>query len=228
MGNKFKNTIDFGVIGLGRFGYALASTLANSGREVLVLDRDPDKVKTIGQLVEQAFVAEKLDKPTLIEAGINNCRVVIICVAEQIDVSILTTLNVIELGVERVLAKAVSPEHGNVLKKIGAEVVYPEKDMAERLATSLMYSDVLERIDIANEYAIEEVKVPPCLWNKTIEETNIRKKFGLNIIAAIKPDHTNVELTPDTLLGKGDVIVVIGKHSSLSRFEEVCFPEKER
>ena len=227
MNNKFKNTIDFGVIGLGRFGYALATTLAESGREVVVLDRDPDKVKTISQVVEQAFVAERFDKATLIEAGINNCKVVVICVAEKVDISILTTLNVIELGVDRVFSKAVSPEHGNVLKKIGAEVVYPEKDMAERIAMSLMYSDVLERIDIANEYGIEEVRVPRCYWGRSIEQTNIRKKFGLNIIALVKRDHTSVEFQPDTVLSEGDIMVVIGKDSNLDRFAESCFPEKE-
>lgn len=222
--NKYQTSIDFGIIGLGRFGYALAETLARAGKEVLVIDRDPDRVKAISSLVEQAYVTDKLDKDTLHDAGFGNCGTVIVCIAERVDVSILTTLNVIELGVPRVVAKAVNPDHGHVLQKIGAEVVYPEKDMAERLAVSFMYSDVLERIDLMNDYSIEELRVPANLYGKTLNELNFRKKFGLNVIAIISVDHTDVELTPDTSLAEGDVFLLMGKRDKLMNFKENFYP----
>ena len=120
----YKSTIAFGVIGLGRFGFSLAETLADNGKEVLVLDNNESKVRQIQDKVQQAFVITQPDKSTLEEAGIQNCGTVIVCIGEHVEASILTTLNVIELGVPRVIAKAISAEHGRVLQKIGAEVVY--------------------------------------------------------------------------------------------------------
>ncbi|NMD42301.1 MAG: TrkA family potassium uptake protein, partial [Firmicutes bacterium] len=110
--SEYKGSIDFGVIGLGRFGMALAEKLAENGKEVLALDTNENKVRLIQDMVQQAFVISQLDKATLAEAGIQNCGTVIICIGEQVEASILTTLNVIEMGVPRVIAKANSAEHG--------------------------------------------------------------------------------------------------------------------
>ncbi|MFR2847488.1 MAG: potassium channel family protein, partial [Hungatella hathewayi] len=122
--------IEFGIIGLGRFGYALAASLAEAGREVMVIDNTESKVKQIRNLVAEAFVVQDLERETLESTGIQNCQTVIVCIGEQIDKSILTTLNVISMGIPRVIAKATSRDQGCVLEKIGAEVVYPERDLA--------------------------------------------------------------------------------------------------
>ncbi|HHT96373.1 MAG TPA: TrkA family potassium uptake protein [Clostridiales bacterium] len=152
-----KPIIDFGIIGLGRFGYALASKLAQANKEVLVLDSSEIKIKQIRNLTDNAFVVDSLNRETLEQAGIKNCGTVIVCIGENIEASILTTLNVIELGVPRVIAKAMSFEHGKVLEKIGAEVIYPEFDMAMRLAERLISSKVLEFIMLSNDMTISEV-----------------------------------------------------------------------
>jgi len=217
---NFKSTIDFGVVGLGRFGFALAETLSEKGKEVLVLDNNESKIKQIQDKVQQAFVIAELDKPTLEETGIQNCETVIVCIGENIEASILTTLNVIELGVNRVIAKAISAEHGKVLCKIGAEVVYPEKDRAVRLAMSLSTLRAIDYIDLSNRYAISEIKLTDKLYGKTIVELNIRKKFGLNIIAVIRKSETIVDITPDIQLIIDDLIVVIGSKDSIIRFEQ--------
>ena len=133
-----KEETAYGVIGLGRFGEALAIMLAQSGKEVIVVDRDESKIKEMRQYTECAFVTENLSAETLKEIGIQNCDVVVICIGEKADVSILITMSVIEMGVPRVIAKAFSPEQGAVLEKIGAEVVYPERDMALRLGKRLL------------------------------------------------------------------------------------------
>ena len=120
---KKKVETAYGVIGLGRFGEALAMMLAQSGHEVIAVDKDEKKVKEMRQYTDCAFVADNLSSDTLKEIGIQNCDVVIICIGEKVDVSVLTTMSVIEMGVPRVIAKALSPEQGAVLSKLGAEAV---------------------------------------------------------------------------------------------------------
>lgn len=217
----YKSSIAFGIIGLGRFGTALAQTLAESGQEVLVLDNSEAKVKMIQETVAQAFVAPHLDKATLEEAGIQNCDTVIVCIGEQIEASILTALNVIELGVPRVIAKAISAEHGKVLQKIGAEVVYPEKDRAIRLANALTTNRALDYIDLSSTYAISEIRLSDRLDGQTIVGVNFRKRFGLNVIAIVRDGDTIVEVTPDLVLSKHDLVVVVGKKDNISKFEKL-------
>ncbi len=217
----YKASIAFGVIGLGRFGFALAETLAENGKEVLVLDINENKIKQIQDKVQQAFVVSQLDKLTLEEAGVQNCATVIVCMGEQIEASILTTLNVIELGVPRVISKANSIEHGRVLQKIGAEVVYPERDRAVRLANSLSKSGEMDFLDLSVEYVISEIRLNDKAQGKTIMELDIRKKSNLNIIAIIRDNETIVEINPDMKLSANDVIVVIGKRDNVTKFERL-------
>ena len=115
----------YGVIGLGRFGTALATTLAKAGKEVIVIDRVEGKVKEMRQYTDYAFVVDELTETALRETGIQNCDVVIVCIGEKVDVSILTTMSVLGMGVPRVISKAISQEQGAVLRRLGAEVVYP-------------------------------------------------------------------------------------------------------
>ena len=107
-----KGSIEFGIIGIGRFGFALAKTLIGAGKEVIVLDSDENKVKQIRSYTDNAFVVKNLSKETLEETGIQNCETVFVCIGEKMDVSILTTLNVINMGVKRVIAKANTYEQG--------------------------------------------------------------------------------------------------------------------
>lgn len=215
----YKSSIAFGIIGLGRFGFSLAETLSENGQEVLALDNNESKIKQIQDKVHQAFVAKQLDKDTLEQAGIQNCGTVIVCIGEQVEASILTTLNVIELGVPRVIAKAISTEHGKVLQKIGAEVVYPEKDRAVRLANALTMPRALDYIDLSGQYAISEIRLTERLHGKSIMELEFRKKFHLNIIAIVRENETIVEITPDLKLNTNDLIAVIGKKVNIIKFE---------
>ena len=138
MFNKVKKgKTTYGIIGLGKFGYALAETLAASGAELIALDQDEEIVLNARDLTENAYVAHSLDKKTLMETGIQNCDIGIVCIGEHLEASILATLNLISLGVPRVISNASSAEHGEILKKLGAEVVFPEHDMALQLAGQL-------------------------------------------------------------------------------------------
>lgn len=219
MRSKKKKATSFGVIGLGRFGTALAITLAEAGREVIVVDKNEEKVKAMRQYTEYAFVTDNLSKETLTEIGMKNCDTIINCIGEKIDTSILTTLNVVSLGVPHVIAKATSPEQGAVLEKIGAEVVYPERDMAVRLGKRLVSSNVLDFIFLDNQVEIQQVMVGENMVGHSVQEYNIRKKYGLNIIAIEQGDNTEIEIAPDYRFSPQDIIVVIGKIENIRRFE---------
>ena len=212
-------TASFGVIGLGRFGSALAETLAESGNEVIVVDSNEEKVRELRQYTEHAFVAEHLTKETLKEIGIQNCDTVIVCIGEKIDTSILTTLNVVSLGVPHVIAKAISRDQGIVLEKIGAEVVYPEIDMALRIGKKLVSNNFLEYISLDNQVEIKQIPVPKNLIGVSVEETCLRKKYGLNIIAIERQSITDIEVQPSYRFARGDIMVVIGMAEHIKKYE---------
>lgn len=210
----------FGIIGLGRFGMALATTLADAGKEVIVIDKDESKVKEMRQYTDYAFVSDNLSMETLKEIGIQNCDVAVVCIGEKLDISILTTMCLIELGVPRVISKALSAEQGAVLSKLGAEVVYPERDMAIRLGKKLVSNNFLEFISLDNSVEIRQIKVPDRMAGQSISEIGIRQKFGLNIIAIENGNTTEIEVTPDYRLKYEDIIVVIGKVHNIDNFEK--------
>lgn len=216
---KNKIASSFGVIGLGRFGTALAQSLAQSGKEVIVIDCNEDKVRGLRQYTEHAYVAENLTKETLEEIGIQNCDTVIICIGEKIDTSILTTLNVVSLGVPHVIAKAISPDQGAVLEKIGADVVYPERDMALRLGKRLVSHNFLDYISLDNEVEIKQIPVTPDMVGVSVQKMNIRQRYGLNIIAIEREHTTDTEVSPAYQFSLGDIMVVIGKVENIKRFE---------
>ena len=138
----------FGVIGLGRFGTALVKTLAEAGQEVIAVDKDEQKVKAVRKYTDYAFVVGTLNEESLQETGVQNCDTVTICIGEQLDVSILTTMQVIKMGIPHVISKANSQEHGEVLKQLGATVVYPEADMAVRIGKRLISRSMLDYISL--------------------------------------------------------------------------------
>ena len=219
---KKKESASFGVIGLGRFGTALAITLAQAGKEVIAVDRDESRVKELRQYTDYAFVADTIYSDTLKEIGIQNCDVVAVCIGEKIDASILITMSVIDLGVPKVIAKARSVEQGEVLKRIGATVVYPEKDMAVRHGYRLISSTFMDYIALDNSVEIRQISVPESMLGASVIELNIRKKYGLNIIAVQNGHETNIEIAQENRFHEGDVLVVIGKIKNIDRMENDC------
>ncbi len=217
--SQHKPVIEFGIIGLGRFGFSLATTLAEAKREVLVLDSSENKIKQIRHYTDNAFVVGDLSKEVLEEAGIKNCETVVICIGEKVDVSILTTLTVISMGVPRVIAKAISAEQGKILEKIGAEVIYPERDMAIRLANRLLSSRVMDYITLNNNISIMEFRLNSKFSGQTVQQAGIRNKYKLNIIALQKDNKTITDITPDLVLKENDVMVVVGNKDHITKFE---------
>lgn len=217
---KNKKRESFGVIGLGRFGLALAKALAKEGKDVIAIDSDENKIKEVRNDTEYAYVVSELTKAALQETGIQNCDAVIVCIGEKIDTSILTTLNVVSLGVPKVIAKANTYEHGLILEKLGAEVVYPEHDMAVRLAKRLLTNNVLDYIMLSDDIEISELTLTDKLIGESVADINIRKKLGLNIIAIMHNGKTITNIEPEYQFEKGDVMVVIGNRKNIEQSED--------
>ena len=209
----------YGVIGLGRFGTALAIALAQAGKEVIAIDRSEEKIKNIRRYTDYAFVAENLSMETLKEIGIQNCDVAIICIGEKVDVSILTTMSAIELGVPHVIAKATSEEQGAVLKKIGAEVVYPERDMALRLGKKLVSDNFLDFVSLSNSVEIRQIPVGKMLIGKSVQESDIRRKYNINVLAVKKNGNIDMAISSDTTLSENVTRMVLGEYKELQK----CF-----
>ncbi|MEM0531041.1 TrkA family potassium uptake protein [Zongyangia sp. HA2173] len=220
MKKKTRETAEsFGVIGLGRFGSALVECLAQSGKEVIAIDKDETRVREARRFTDMALVVGALDRESLGEAGIQNCDTVIICIAEQVDVSILTTMTVLDMKVPHVVAKASSIMHGEVLKRLGAKVVYPERDMAIRLGKGLVYHSFLDSVALEGNVEVRRIQVTEPLIGLTVRETDFRQKYGLNIIAIEHNHHTDVEFSSSYQFKAGDIISVIGQTGNIERFE---------
>lgn len=221
MFRKNKNdSTTYGIVGLGRFGRALALELAAAGAELIVLDRDEDKIRELRDYTENAYVVPSLDKKSLAETGIQNCGVAVVCIGEQLDTSILTTLNLKSMGIPTVIAKAASQEHGEILEKLGAQVVYPERDMGIRLANRLEASRMLDYIQLSEKLNISKLLVPQKIIGKTVLEANLRKEFSVNIIA-IENDGALMELVaPGYEFRKGDILYVSGSKAGLNKLSD--------
>lgn len=209
--------LSYGIVGLGRFGAALANELAAAGADLLVIDHDEEKVRALRELTDNAIVAHSLDKKTLAETGIQNCDVAVVCIGEHIEPSILTTLNLVDLGVKKVIAKATSAEHGEILRRLGAEVVYPERDMAIRLAKRLESTRVLDFIQLSEKINITKFALPDKMVGTTVAQAELRSRFGLNIIAIVNGKDVIESVHPDYVFRSGDCMFVSGSEDNVNR-----------
>ena len=206
----------YGIIGLGRFGTALAHKLANMGAEILVVDKDEAKVSAMREITENAFICNNLEKNALSDMGFSNCDVVIVCIAGAIDVSILTVMKLQALGVKRVIAKATSTEHGEVLTKLGAEIVYPEQDMALRLANRLEMGQGFDFIELSDSIKVAKFSVPKEFVGKSVLDVSLREKFGLNIIAIENNGVVVDSIRPNYVFNEGDVLYLCGNKKAIA------------
>ncbi len=205
----------YGIVGLGRFGMALAQELHEAGAELIVLDSDEEKVREMRELTDNAFVVRALDKKALSATGIHNCDVAVVCIGDQMDSSILTTLHLVSLGVPTVIAKATSSEHGEILEKLGAQVVYPERDMAIRLANRLEASRMLDYIQLSEKLNISKLMVSEKMLGKSVIELDLRKNFGANIIAIENDGGLSEVIKPDYRFRRGDILFLSGTREGL-------------
>ena len=210
------------VIGAGNFGFTLAAELAEKKIDVIVIDSNQERAQEIKDSVSQVIVADATHKDVL-DKFARDIDVAVVSLGEKIDSSILVTLFLKEIGVKRIIAKASSIDHGKVLKIVGAnDVVFPERDEALRLATSLVSPDILDFIQLSDEFNIVEVAVPDKFVKKSIDALDLRKKYGMQILAIKNPldGKINVLPSPDYKFRPDDVMIVIGDIDSLQKIQQ--------
>jgi len=227
-------TRQFAVIGLGRFGYSVAETLIKKGYEVLAIDSDEAKIEAVSDFATYAVQCDATDERALKAVSVQNVDVAVVSIGENIEASILIVMTLKELGVKEIMAKAVTRLHGKILTNMGVtEVIYPERDAAIRLAHRLIAPNVLEYLELAQGYSIEEIEVPGQFVGKPLREASIRTNYGINVIAIkrrvtklVRGEWQNVEemnVNPDAedILQKGDVMVIVGKEEDLDRLSKL-------
>jgi len=214
------NKKQYVVIGLGRFGSSIATTLYSLGNDVLVIDKNEDLVEDIADKVTHAVQADATDENTLKSLGIRNFDVAIISIGGDIQSSVMATLIVKELGVKYIIAKGNGELHAKVLYKIGADrVVLPEKDMGVRVAHNMVSSNILDYIELSSDYSIIEIKALKEWEGKNLKDLNLRKKYGINVIAIKNKGKVNLNPAADDKINKENVIVAIGSTEALTSLE---------
>jgi trk system potassium uptake protein len=209
----------YAVIGLGRFGSSIAEKLYNAGQEVLGIDVNEERVEDTRLLVTHAIVADTTEEKTLKSIGIRNFETVIVAIGNDMQASILTVLLLKELGVKQVIVKALNKHHGQVLSKVGADlIVYPEKDMGERVAHQLLSPNVLDFIKLSDKYNIEEIKIPTHMTEKSLKELDIRAKYHLSALAIVREGNIIISPPSEQMVHEGDLLIVIGSKEDLSTF----------
>jgi trk system potassium uptake protein TrkA len=211
----------YAVIGLGRFGSSLAEHLYSMGYDVMAIDEDEERVQENIHIVTHAVQADSTDEQALRELGIRNFDVVVVAIGVDIQASILTTLILKEMGVKKIVVKAQNERHGQVLYKVGADrVVFPERDMGIRVAHNLLSPNVLDFIELAEEYSIAEVAASEKMIGKSLTELDVRANFGVNVMAIKRASSFNIAPAPTDSIEEGDILIVIGHNDDLKRFEE--------
>ncbi len=214
---------NYAIIGLGRFGGSICRTLVESGKEVLAIDSSEDRVNEYMNIATHAVVGNAQDEMTLRSLGIRNFDHVIVAIGEDIQASILVTLMIKEMGVPNVVAKAQNEYHARVLEKIGADrVVHPERDMGVRIAHNLVSKNILEFIELSDEFSLAEIKVAnPKFFNKSLLELNFRQRFGLTVVA-IRRVGGDVVVSPaaNEIVRENDNLLVIGDTDEVDILDE--------
>lgn len=209
------------VLGLGRFGTSIAKTLYELGQEVLAVDSDAELVNDIAPYVTQAMQLDATDEDVLATLGVSNFDAAIVSIGQNTRDSILVCVILKELGVPYLIAKANDDLHAKVLRKIGADrVVFPERDMGARVARSILTPNVLDLMNLSDDYQIIEIRVPSKWVGNSIIGLNVRRHYGLNILAIHRQERFLVSPAPDMLFASGDTLLVMGKKEDVERLEE--------
>ena len=212
----------FAVIGLGNFGYYLATQLYKKGYEVLAIDKKPNLVQEIKDSVNQAIVADATERKTLEAMGLEQMDAAVVCIGSVLSNSILVTLNLKDIGVKRVLAKALSEAHGRILYKIGAsEVFFPEKDLALSLAERIHNPNMIDYLPFLEGYSIIELSPPKDFIGKSLRELDLINRLGIQIIAVKEVIKDQLVFIPTAkfVLKDSDILIMLGRNESLDKLK---------
>ena len=210
------------VLGMGRFGTEVARRLAELGCEVLAIDNNQELIQPLSDTVTQAVVADARDKEVLRALGVKDFDCAVVAIGGNLANSVLATMNLKELGIKHIVCKAHDETHRQVLLKLGADqVVIPEQENAQRLARSLASFNVLDYIELSDDYGIIDLPTPKSWVGKSLRELNVRAKLGVNILAVKQGGKINVSPAADYAISTGDVMVVLGDTSALKAVQKL-------
>ena len=210
----------YAVIGLGRFGTSVALTLQSLGHEVLAIDSDEERVQKLSEEVTHVVQADTTDENSLNALGLRNFDAVVVAIGEDVQANVATTLLLKEIGVPYIVAKAKNALHGKMLERIGADrVVFPERDMGQRVAHSLVSANILDYIELSPNLSLVEVTAPASLTGKTLAEADLRANYGVNVVAIKRFEDLIVPPQPGDMIAEGDVLIVVGATDGIQRLE---------
>ena len=212
---------EFAVIGLGRFGGSICKELMELGMEVMVIDKNEERVNEYANIVSHAVVGNSVDENVLKSLGIRNFEHVIVAIGDDIQASILTTLILKEMGVNNITVKAQNDYHEKVLKKIGADsIIHPERDIGKRIAHNIVSNNVLDYLELSDEHSIVEIKASSRLAGRTMVDLDIRARYGITIVAIKRENDIIVSPQANEPIEQNDILIVIGADSDINRFEK--------
>ncbi len=211
---------EFAVIGMGRFGRGVASTLHQLGHQVLAIDKDEEALRGVAEEVTHAVQLDSTDPEALRSVGITNFDAVIVAIGDFVLESILTTLVLKDLGCKKIVAKAVDDLQARVLERVGADlIVRPEREMGTRIAHTLAAPGVVDYLEISPTFSIEELSVSERMAGSTLAKLDLKAKYGVSILLLRRDSQLMISPAADTVLQSGDVLVVVGENRQLNRLE---------
>jgi len=211
----------FAVIGCGRFGASVAKSIYSLGYDVMAVDKSMEIIQAIKDDVTYAVQADINNELVLKELGLNNYDTVVIGVGIDMEASILAAITAKEVGVRYLVAKAQNDLHAKVLKKIGVDrVIFPERDMGERLASNLVSSNILDYIELSKDYSIMEINALAAWIGKNMKEINIRENYGLNILAVKREDDITISPNSKFKIQEGDILVAVGHNDNFKKISD--------
>ncbi len=220
------------IIGLGDFGMNLAKHLSDKGAEVLAIDSDFDKVEEIKDIVSVAVRLDATDEKALKAQGIQDMDAVVISIGQEFESTILTVMNLLNLGVKKIVARATTPIHKIILEKVGVHhIISPEEEVADKLASTLFYEDVIEWIKLGNEYTIAYLPTPEIFVGKSLQELDLRTKYNVNLITIKRITKTINKTTkqeeirehiigvpgPGTVIEPDDILILFGREKDICK-----------
>jgi trk system potassium uptake protein TrkA len=206
----------------------MAMTLTELGHDVIGVDGDESRVQQLADVITHALQIDATDEKALRAAGIQDVDVAVVSIGENIESSLLVVMQLIELGIETIVAKAVTPLHGRILEKLGvSRVIFPEREMAIRIAHSLVMSNVIDYIELSRDFSIVEIPAPDAFVGRTLKQLELRPRLGLTLIAIKRQSGvsgavvTNIAPAADETIRRGDILALLGSNERLNQLDEL-------
>lgn len=208
----------FAVIGLGSFGRSVAAELISLEADILCIDNKEDRINKISKIAQNAVICDSTDEEALKDLGIGNIDHVVVCIGNDVQASILTTLIVKDLGVKKVTVKVLNEYHAKVVERIGAdETIYPERQMGKRFARRILSDSILEVLELTEDFSYVEIITPAKFVGKTIIELDVRKNYGLNVVS-VKRANEIITPTAAGAIIEDDILMIVGSNKGIAKF----------